>query len=178
MTEEMQQVRKQGALTAMIGAHKMMCNKHHPNPDHICGLLAYSALTGEVRCRWCNCVETVGTAPASDAAVEDVNKWLCGLISTGERMDLLHRACIPDPARNGVKARLMSTVTADGVNDLNDDVTVGDEYIVYPHTRRPLQWGHESRPGQFTVRESMYVDASKHGRAGFMPCELFDCRTQ
>jgi hypothetical protein len=172
-----------GVAAAMIlKSHRAKCRKHEAIPrNHVAGVLIFNAVLGTVRCHWCCAEQTVGAFPDPNVVtLEVLDAWACKLITAGDAMFEIHPACIPDPKRNGVVAKLQRLVTADGIADLDPEkgVAVGDEYIVFPHTSRLMAWGKADQPDLCIERDSFYVWRSKHGAEGFMPIEFFEVKPQ
>ena len=79
-----------------------------------------------------------------------------------------------------VKARLIKTVTEDGIADLKESCQVGDEYWIFPRTKCVMKWGRKDMPGVQIERETVVVEGITRKiepNTGVMPLELFEVIT-
>jgi len=70
--------------------------------------------------------------------------------------------------------KLRKLCTDDGLTGLRDGPCIGDEYVIFPATLRPMIWGRDDKPEMQVTRLSVYVAASGRGGPGWMPCELLE----
>lgn len=75
-------------------------------------------------------------------------------------------------APRAVKARLVAMATADGITEMGEQASLGDEYLVFPATVRDMVWGRAEDPSIRVVRPSIFVAPSRHGHEGWLPLEL------
>jgi hypothetical protein len=73
-----------------------------------------------------------------------------------------------------IPAKLVKRVSKDGIMEVDDHLTIGDPYVVFPATQTTLSWGHKDHPGRTWHRECVFAINCKVGNKGFLPVEFLE----